>query len=71
MKQHKIQMKQKQAGQSTGKTINGDKATSWVREREKIQYASTSLHTCLKSKAEMWLASAMRDVTRARQVRIT
>lgn len=64
MKQHKIQMKQKQAGQSTGKT-------SWVGEREKIQYASTSLHTCLKSKAEMWLASAMRDVTRARQVRIT
>ena len=55
----------KVVGQSTGVAINGEKATRWVGGREKIQYASASLRTCLKSKAEMWLASVMRGFTRA------
>ena len=60
-----IQIKQKQAEQSTDRTstgiaINGDKTTTWIGGREKIQYASASLRTCLKSTAEKWPASGMR-----------
>ena len=35
-----------------------------------MEYASASLSSCLKSEAEMWLASGMRGLHRARQVRL-
>ena len=60
-----IQIKQKQAGKSTAIAINGEKASSWVGGRTKW-----NMQVCWKSEVEMWLASGMGGLHRARQVRI-